>query len=156
MLSQAVSQTRLSNARASTNYNMQLHRFNKCPLANSAVKSMMTAIDSLASSPLFSFAAMKVFTADGTLVNLSAASLARLKAVAQLVLQETVSFITVSVIVHPKLLEETWQTPPKRFSSAMFKIPRDPLINACAPSLETLLNPTALMAECQATPEHLK
>jgi hypothetical protein len=37
----------------------------------------------------------------------------------------------------------------------MFELPRDPLLNAYAPSLETLLNPTALMADCQSTPGHL-
>jgi hypothetical protein len=156
VLSQAVSQIRLSNDRASTKYNVMLHRFNKFHLANSAAKSTMTAFDSLALSPLFSFAAMEVFTADGTLVNLSTASLVGPDAAAQLVLREMVSFVTVSVIVHPKLLAETCRTPTKTFSSAMFELPRDPLINAYAPSLETLLDPTALMEECQATTVHLK
>jgi hypothetical protein len=88
-------------------YNVLLHRFNKFRLANSAAKSMMTVFDSLASSPIFNFAAMKVFTSDGTLVNMLAASLAGLDATAQIVLRETVSFITVYVTVHPKLLVET-------------------------------------------------
>jgi hypothetical protein len=156
VFSQAVSQIRLSNAHASTKYNVLLHRFNKFPFANYAAKSTMPAIDSLASSPIFSFAAMKVFTNDGTLVNLSAASLAGIDATSQLVLRETVSFVTVSVTFQPKLLAETFRTPPKTLSSAMFELPRDPLLNAYAPSLETLLNPAALMAECQATPGHLK
>jgi hypothetical protein len=111
-----------------------LNRFKKFPLANSAAKSMMTAFDSLASSPILSFAAMKVFTTDDTLVNLSAASLAVLDTTAQIVLQETVSFVTVSVIVHPEMLEETYRNPPKTLSSAMFELPRDPLLKAYAPS----------------------
>jgi hypothetical protein len=68
---------------------------------------MMMEFYRLSSSPIFSFAAMKVFTADGTLANLSATSFAGLDAAAQLVLGETVSFVTVSVTVHPKLFAET-------------------------------------------------
>jgi hypothetical protein len=99
---------------------------------------------------------MKVFTADGTLANLSATSFAGLVAADQLVLGETVSFVTVSVTVHPKLFAETCQTPPKTFSSDMFELTRDPLINANAPSLETLLHPTAIVAEWQATSGQLQ
>jgi hypothetical protein len=103
VLSQAVSHIKLPNAGESTKYNVLLHRFPIFPLANSAAKSMMMAFYSLASSPILSFAAMKVFTAVSTLVNLSATLLAGLNAAAQLLLGETVSFITVSVTVHPKL-----------------------------------------------------
>jgi hypothetical protein len=62
---------------------------------------MMTAFGSLSSSPMFSLAAMKMFTADSTLVTLSAASLAGIDAAAHIVLRKTVSFVTVSVTVHP-------------------------------------------------------
>jgi hypothetical protein len=38
----------------------------------------------------------------------------------------------------------------------MFELLCDPLLNAYASSLEMMLNPAALMADCQATPGHLK
>jgi hypothetical protein len=147
VLSQAVSQIRLTNARASTKYNVLLHQFNKPPLAKSATKSKM---------PFVHFCRNEYFSADGTLVNLIAAFLANLDADAQITPRETAPFVTVSVTVHPKQLSESFRTPSKTLSSAMFELPRDPLLNSYTPSLHTLLHPSALMAECKASPGHLK
>jgi hypothetical protein len=113
ILSQAVSHIFLINVRASTKYDILLHQLNKFPFAKSAVKLKMNAFDRLDSSPLFSFAAIKMFAADDTLLNLTAASPSSLYAAAQITLRETVSIVNIYVIVHPKQLSESFHTLPR-------------------------------------------
>jgi hypothetical protein len=135
---------------------MLLYRFNKFLLANSAARSKMVVFDMMESTPLFRFTVMNIFTATETVVNLDSVTLAGLDEAAQVAMCEQVSFITLSVMVHPDKVFSGCRSPMKTLASTMYELPMDPGVDAFAIDLMSLLAPNALMSECNPAPSEIK
>jgi hypothetical protein len=85
----------------------------------------MAVFDLLESTPLFSFTYMNIFTAAGSVVNLESVTLVGLYEAAQVALRAQVSFVTLSVTVHPDKVSSGCRSTMKTLSSALYELPRD-------------------------------
>jgi hypothetical protein len=119
---QSISQIQLTNVRPFTKYNVLLYHFNKLPLENSAVKSKISVFRSLHSTLFFGFAAMNIFTAAGTVINFDSSILAGLVPTAQVTICEQVSFVTLSVTVHPSKFFSGCRSPTNNVASVMYTV----------------------------------
>jgi hypothetical protein len=110
----------------------------------------------LESPPLFGFTAMNIFTATGAEANLNSAILAGLDEASQVTLREQVSFITLSVMVHPDKVFSGCRSPMKNLASAMYELRRNPGLDAFALDVSSLFAPNDFMSKCKPTPSELK
>jgi hypothetical protein len=126
------------------------------PLANSAARSNMAVFKFLGSTSLFSFTAMNNSTAAGEVIDLDPATMVGLDEATQIALREKVSFVTLSLTVHPYKVFIGCRYPTNTLASTMYELPRHLGLDVFALDLSSLLVPNALMSICKPVPRQLK